>query len=149
MEENFILTYLCRFDEYGTRGETYDTAGMSKEEKQSKLDSGFIEITEEEWHYLVGNKGQGDNNTGYIYDVAAKKVKSAPPAPEPTAEEEAEQKKAQLDASYEANKKELLSQYAEAVAYNDTDTAKAVQEQLTALDTQYDADYKAAEEGSK
>lgn len=149
MEENFILTYLCKFDENGNRGETYDTAGMSKEEKQLKLDSGFIEITEEEWHYLVGNKGQGDNGTGYIYDVAAKQVKSAPPAPEPTAEEVAEQKKAELDASYEADKKELLKQYTEAVAYNDVDTAKAVQEQLTALDTQYDADYKAAEEGSK
>lgn len=146
MEENFTLTYLCKFDENGNRGETYDTAGMSKEEKQSKLDSGFIEITEEEWHYLVGNKGQGDNGTGYIYDVANKKVKSAP---EPTKAEVVEQKKAQLDASYEADKKELLSQYAEAVAYNDADTAKAVQEQLTALDTQYDADYKAAEEGSE
>ena len=149
MEENFILTYLCKFDENGTRGETYDTAGMSKEEKQSKLDAGFIEITEEEWHYLVGNKGQGANGTGYIYDVANKEVKSAPPAPEPTKAERAEQKKAQLDASYEADKKELLSQYAEAVAYNDTDTAKAVQEQLTALDVQYDADYRAAEEGSE
>lgn len=149
MEENFTLTYLCKFDENGNRGETYDTAGMSKEEKQSKLDADFIEITEEEWHYLVGNKGQGDNGTGYIYDVANKEVKSAPPAPEPTKAERAEQKKAQLDASYEADKKELLSQYAEAVAYNDTDTAKAVQEQLTALDTQYDADYRAAEEGSE
>ena len=148
MEEK-ELTYLCKFDENGTRGETYDTAGMSKEEKQSKLDNGFIEITEEEWHYLVGNKGQGDNGAGYIYDVANKKVKSAPPAPEPTKAEVAEQKKAQLDASYEADKKELLSQYAEAVAYNDTDTAKAVQEQLTALDAQYDADYRAAEEGSE
>lgn len=148
MEEK-ELTYLCKFDENGNRGETYDTAGMSKEEKQSKLDDGFIEITEEEWHYLVGNKGQGDNSTGYIYDVANKKVKSAPPAPEPTKAEVAEQKKAQLDASYEADKKELLSQYAEAVAYNDVDTAKTVQEQLTALDAQYDADYRAAKEGSE
>ena len=83
MEEK-ELTYLCEFDENGNRGETYDTAGMSKEEKQSKLDAGFVEIAEEEWNYLVGNRGQGDNNTGYIYDVATKKVKSAPPAPEPT-----------------------------------------------------------------
>ena len=149
MEENFILTYLCKFDENGNRGETYDTASMSKEEKQSKLDDGFIEITEEEWHYLVGNKGQGDNGAGYIYDVANKKVKSAPAAPEPTVEEVVEQKKAQLDASYGAGKKELLSQYAEAIAYNDADTAKAVQEQLTALDAHYDADYRAAEEGSE
>ena len=67
----------------------------------------------------------------------------------PTKAEVVEQKKAQLDASYEADKKELLSQYAEAVTYNDADTAKAVQEQLTALDTQYDADYKAAEEGNE
>ena len=89
------LTYLCKFDADGNRGETYDTAGMSDEEKQSKLDDGFIEITEEEWHYLVGNKGAGDNGTGYIYDVANEKVKSAPPAPEPTKAEVAEQKKAQ------------------------------------------------------
>ena len=144
-----MCTYLCKFNPAGRRMDTRLACEYTDEQKQEFIDRGFIEITEEEWHYLVGNKGTGDNGTGYIYDVANKEVKSAPPAPEPAKAEVAEQKKAQLDASYEADKKELLSQYAEAVAYNDADTAKAVQEQLTALDAQYDADYRAAEEGSE
>ena len=134
MEENFTLTYLCKFDENGTRGETYDTAGMSKEEKQSKLDDGFIEITEEEWHYLVGNKGAGDNGTGYIYDVANKEVKSAPPAPEPTKEE----RLSQLDAQYNADKAELSKYYVEAVLSGNTDAQTDIKAELDALTTEYD-----------
>lgn len=134
MEENFTLTYLCKFDEKGNRGETYDTAGMSKEEKQSKLDNGFIEITEEEWHYLVGNKGAGDNGTGYIYDVANKEVKSAPPAPEPTKEE----RLSQLDAQYSADKAELSKYYVEAVLSGNTDAQTDIKTELDALTTEYD-----------
>ena len=134
MEENFTLTYLCKFDEKGNRGETYDTAGMSKEEKQSKLDDGFIEITEEEWHYLVGNKGQGDNGTGYIYDVANKEVKSAPPAPEPTKEE----RLSQLDAQYNADKAELSKYYIEAVFSGNTNAQTDIKTELDALTTEYD-----------
>lgn len=134
MEENFTLTYLCKFDENGTRGETYDTAGMSKEEKQSKLDDGFIEITEEEWHYLVGNKGQGDNGTGYIYDVANKEVKSAPPAPEPTKAE----RLSQLDAQYEADKAELSKYYVEAVLSGNATAQTDIKTELDTLTSEYD-----------
>ena len=144
------MNYMSLFDTDGKRVTSVPCDDDLTDEKKTALKAdGYVEIDEDEWNYLVGNKGQGDNGTGYIYDVANKKVKSAPPAPEPTKAEVAEQKKAQLDASYEADKKELLSQYAEAVAYNDADTSKAVQEQLTALDAQYDAGYREAEEGSK
>ena len=133
MEENFTLTYLCKFDENGTRGETYDTAGMSKEEKQSKLDAGFIEITEEEWHYLVGNMGTGDNNTGYIYDVANKEVKSAPPAPEPTKAERADI----LASEYEANISALKQDIVLAMADGDSELVDELKTEKASVLTEY------------
>ena len=138
------ITFLCKFDTEGNRGETYDTAGMSDEDKQTKLDNGFVEITSEQWHYLVGNKGNGDNGTGYIFDVENKQVKSAPAI---SNDEIIEQKKAILDSEYQTNKAELLKQYSEALAYNDTDTATTIQEQLAELDSQYDTAYADIEEG--
>ena len=138
------IAFLCKFDTDGNRGETYDTVGMSDEDKQTKLDNGFIEITSEQWHYLVGNKGNGDNGTGYIYDIENKQVKSAPAI---SNDKLIEQKKVILDCEYQTNKAELLKQYSEALAYSDTDTATTIQEQLAELDSQYDTAYADIEEG--
>lgn len=142
MEEK-ELTYLCKFDENGSRGETYDTAGMSKEEKQSKLDSGFIEITEEEWHYLVGNKGTGDNNTGYIYDVANKKVKSAPPAPEPTKAERADS----LASEYEANISALKQDIVLAMADGDSELVDELKTEKASVLAEYQSKLEAIKNG--
>ena len=137
------ITFLCKFDSDGNRGETHDTAGMSDEDKQAKLDDGFIEITAEQWHYLVGNRGKGDNGTGYIFDVENKQVKSAPAI---SKDELIKRKKAVLDYEYQTSKAELLKQYSEALAYSDTDSAETIQEQLNELDEQYDTAYTTIEE---
>ncbi len=67
-----------------------------------------------------------------------------PPTPYvPTKEE----KLAALDAQYNADKAELLSAYQTAQVYGDTDTMDSLEADLEALDTKYDEDYEAIEEG--
>ena len=53
--------------------------------------AGCMEISDEDYQHYVGNRGTGDNGTGYIRDPKTGKPVSAPPAPpvevteEPTA----------------------------------------------------------------
>ena len=75
--------YLAKFDAVGHRETTvvsgvhYETEG----ERQKYLDDGFIPITDEDYQYYIGNRGMGDNGTGYIRDPKTGKPVSAPPAP--------------------------------------------------------------------
>ena len=80
------ITYLCKFDKEGNRGETYTTAGMRDEDKSAYLATGYVEIPESEWLYYIGGMGGGDNGTGYIRDPKTGKPVSAPPAPPVEAE---------------------------------------------------------------
>ena len=84
------MTYLCKFNEHGERGETYPVDDeMSREARQEYVDAGFVEISESEWRTYVNSVGE--NGTGYIRDPKTGKPVSAPPAPpvetteEPTA----------------------------------------------------------------
>ena len=78
------MNYMSLFDTDGKRVTSVPCNNDLTDEKKTALEAdGYVEIDEDEWNYLVGNKGQGDNGTGYIYDGANKEVKSAPPAPEP------------------------------------------------------------------
>jgi len=61
----------------------------------------------------------------------------APSKPEPTKEE----KLAELDEQYNADKADLLTAYQTAMLYGDTDTMESLKADLTALDDQYDEDY--------
>ena len=80
--------YLVNFDAVGHRETTvvsgvhYETEG----ERQKYLDDGFIPITDEDYQYYIGNRGAGDNGTGYIRDPKTGKPVSAPPAPPVEAE---------------------------------------------------------------
>ena len=80
--------YLAKFDAVGHRETTvvsgvhYETEG----ERQKYLDDGFIPITDEDYQYYIGNRGMGDNGTGYIRDPKTGKPVSAPPAPPVEAE---------------------------------------------------------------
>lgn len=82
--------YLAKFDAVGHRETTvvsgvhYETEG----ERQKYLDDGFIPITDEDYQYYIGNRGMGDNGTGYIRDPKTGKPVSAPPAPPVKAETE-------------------------------------------------------------
>lgn len=147
--------YLVKFKDDGTRGMTYAAGVHYHLEEVTKEDSdeaqeikavgdtidvdqaladGFVWIAEDEMQYYIGNKGDGDNGTGYIRQDG--KPVSAPPY-EPTQDE----LMTQLDTQYNSDKQELASMYLEAVMSGDNDTAAAIKTELAALNEKYDTDY--------
>ena len=75
--------YLAKFDADGRR-ETTVVRGIhytTKEERQAYIDDGYIPISDEDYQHYIGNRGAGDNGTGYIRDMKTGKPVSAPPAP--------------------------------------------------------------------
>lgn len=75
--------YLAKFDTTGRR-ETTIVKGVhyaSDEERQKYIDDGYIPISDEDYQHYIGNRGAGDNGTGYIRDPKTGKPVSAPPAP--------------------------------------------------------------------
>lgn len=70
------MAYLARFDDGGVCRAIY-LAGT----KNAGEAAGCVEISDEEWAYYIGNRGAGDNGTGYIRDPKTGKPVSAPPAP--------------------------------------------------------------------
>ena len=77
------MEYLAKFDAAGRR-ETTVAKGIhytTDEERQTYIADGYIPITDEDYQHYIGNRGQGDNGTGYIRDPQTGKPVSAPPAP--------------------------------------------------------------------
>ena len=75
--------YLAKFDADGRR-ETTVVRGIhytTKEERQAYIDDGYIPISDEDYQHYIGNRGAGDNGTGYIRNPETGKPVSAPPAP--------------------------------------------------------------------
>ena len=134
-------TYLCKFDSNGRRIETLLTCEFTDEEKQQKIADGYIEISEDEWNYYVGNKGQGANGTGYIRGKDGKPTDA--PAHVPSKEEQL----AQLDSQYNADKAELTQYFAEAVLADDAETQAELRQELEELNADYTARRKEIEEG--
>lgn len=81
---------------------------------------------------------------GYFTMEEWQKLHHAPEPPEPTKEE----KLAQLDADYQSQKSELISQYTDDMLHGDTDAMDADRESMTELDAWYDEEY-AKIEGSE
>lgn len=80
--------YLAKFDTSGCR-ETTVVSGIhytTDEERQTYINDGYIPLTDEDYQHYVGNRGMGDNGTGYIRDQKTGKPVSAPPAPPVEAE---------------------------------------------------------------
>lgn len=125
-------TYLCKFDSTGRRTETLLTCEFTDEEKAQKIADGYIKITEDEWSYYVGNKGNGANGTGYIRGADGKPT-SAPPYVPTKAE-----KLSQLDTQYEEDKAELSKYYVEAVLSGNTDAQTDIKAELDKLTLEYD-----------
>ena len=75
--------YLVKFNVTGRR-ETTIVKGVhyaTDEERQAYITDGYIPISDEDYQYYIGNRGAGDNGTGYIRDQQTGKPVSAPPAP--------------------------------------------------------------------
>ena len=74
---------MSKFDAQGKRTETV-IAGIhyaTNEERQAYIDDGYIPISDEDYQHYIGNRGTGDNGTGYNRDPKTGKPVSAPPAP--------------------------------------------------------------------
>ena len=143
MEPNEILMsndnstkYLCKFDEKGYRHETYLSCEYSEEQKAEKIANGFVEISEEDWNYYVGNKGMGDNGTGYIRDAKTGKPISAP-AYVPSTEE----KLARLEYDYAAEKARLREYMSTAELMQDDETKAELQAECAELEAWYTEEY--------
>jgi hypothetical protein len=76
---------------------------------------------------------------GYYTEEEWAEMHPAPAPPEPTTEEKLEA----LDARYNADKAELVTQYTDSIMHDDTETAEAIKAEMAELDAQYDADYEA------
>lgn len=75
--------YLAKFDDTGRR-ETTVAKGVhytTDEEQQKYLDDGYISISDEDYQHYIGNRGAGDNGTGYIRDSITGRPVFAPSKP--------------------------------------------------------------------
>ena len=77
------MEHLTKFKNDGHR-ETTVVSGVhysTDDERQTYINDGYISITEEDYQHYIGNRGAGDNGTGYTRDTKTGKPVSAPPAP--------------------------------------------------------------------
>ena len=108
---------LSKFDVTGRRVSTlvkgihYD----ADEERQAYITAGYIPISDEDYQHYIGNRGAGDNGTGYIRDPQTGKPVSAPPAPHVEPEPAAPPVDEERLAAFEA----MAAQEARLVAYGD------------------------------
>ena len=74
---------LSKFDSHGTRIATVlrSVHYTADDERQRYLDDGYVPISDEDYQHYIGNRGMGDNGTGYVRDPQTGKPVSAPPAP--------------------------------------------------------------------
>jgi hypothetical protein len=126
-------TYLCKFDSEGRRTETLLTCEFTEEEKQQKIADGYIETSEEDWNYYVGNKGAGANGTGYI------RGKDGKPTDAPAYVPRKEEKLAALDAQYDSDKDTLAKYYLDGVLSGNEDLQTEIKAELVTLNEDYEA----------
>ena len=111
---------LAKFDVQGRRRATV-LSGIhytTDEERQTYINDGYIPISEEDYQHYIGNRGAGDNGTGYIRDTKTGKPVSAPPAPPVEEETQEPPVDAERLAVYEAMaaQEERLAAQAERIA---------------------------------
>ena len=82
------MEYLAKFDAAGHRTTTVINGihYITDAERQTYINDGYIPISEEDYQTYIGNRGTGDNGTGYIRDAKTGKPVSAPPTPTVTDE---------------------------------------------------------------
>jgi len=131
--------YLCKFDEKGYRHETYLSCEYTDEQKAEMIANGYVEITQDEWSYYVGNHGEGDNGTGYIR-VDGKPVSAPPYTPSK------EERLAILEAEYEQESAELEKYYNKASIKNNTELMAELREEMAKLEAEYESKRKEIEE---
>lgn len=127
------MTYLSKFDSLGRRITSYPMdASLSTKQIKSLKSEGFIEISEEDWNYYIGNNGQGLNGTGYVRGADGKPVD----APAYTPSKEA--RLAALDNQYDSDKASLSQYFVEAALTGDDELQAELKNELVTLNDEYD-----------
>jgi hypothetical protein len=119
------MNFLCKFDSQGYRRETYLSCEYTDEQKAEMIAQGYVEINEEEWQLYCEDGGQK-------YIRVDGKPTHAPPH-EPTKTE----KLAQLEAEYEAAKKELKDYLMDAMLADDSDTVTDIKAEMADIEEEY------------
>lgn len=133
--------YLCKFDDDGKRTATViDGVHFSTvKEKQKYLDDGYIETSDEDYAYYVGNRGNGANGTGYIRGADGK------PTDAPAIVVTTEQKQASIAADYESQISELKDALATATLAGDDALIAELKTEYADVKSEYEAALKGAE----
>lgn len=133
--------YLCKFDASGKRTATVlDGVHFSTaEEKQKYLDDGYIEISDEDYAYYVGNRGAGANGTGYVRGADGK------PTDAPAIVVTTEQVQASIAADYESQISELKDALATATLAGDESLIAELKSEYAEVKSEYEAALKEAE----
>ena len=119
------MYYLCKFNKNGGREASVPSTMADNYGGEEKLTAeGYIKVSTEDYQYYVGNKGEGDNGTGYIRDTETGKPVSAP-ARVFTLEERANA----LKAEYESNIKAIDEAIQIAKNNNDTEYVAELQQE--------------------
>ena len=133
--------YLCKFDDDGKRTATvvdgvhFSTAA----EKQEYLDEGYIETSDEDYAYYVGNRGNGANGTGYVRGADGK------PTDAPAIVVTTEQRQASIAADYESQISELKDALATATLAGDDALIAELKSAYAEVKSEYEAALKGAE----
>lgn len=133
--------YLCKFDTDGKRTATvvdgihFSTA----EEKQQYLNDGYIETSDDDYAYYVGNRGNGANGTGYIRGVDGKPIDA------PAIVVTTEQKQASIAADYESQISELKDALATATLAGDESLIAELKTEYAEVKAEYESALKEAE----
>lgn len=132
---------LCKFDNDGKRTATViDGVHFSTaEEKQKYLDDGYIETSDEDYAYYVGNRGTGANGTGYIRGADGK------PTDAPAIVVATEQKQASIAADYESQISELKDALATATLAGDESLIAELKTEYVDVKAEYEKALKEAE----
>lgn len=133
--------YLCKFDSDGKRTATVAESihYSTNEEKQKYLDDGYIETSDEDYAYYVGNKGPGANGTGYVRGTDGK------PTDAPAVIVTTEQKQASIAADYESQISELKDALATATLAGDDTLIAELKEEYADVKAEYEAALKGDE----
>lgn len=133
--------YLCKFDFDGKRIATVaEGIHFSTEaEKQKYLDDGYIETSDDDYAYYVGNRGTGANGTGYIRGADGK------PTDAPAVVVTTEQKQASIAADYESQIGELKDALATATLAGDDTLIDELKAEYAEVKTEYEKSLKGAE----
>lgn len=106
------MEYLAKFDSSGhhettvVKGVHYDT----DKERQAYISDGYIPISDEDYQHYIGNRGAGDNGTGYIRDTKTGKPVSAPPVEEEPQEPPVDQERLAVYEAMAAQEERLAAQ---------------------------------------